>query len=232
MAFFLLILYILNTWLCEQVAQRMSTLPASAALAKVYIPIAKLPVKAGLLFSGATINAKGSGKGWNGPGRLKGRIIVNGLSSFGRLNELPRNTRQRTPTVNGDSTELEDISKITSFRKGQYNLPDFQTKYDHALFFVIKSYTEDDVHMSIKYDVWASTPNGNKKLDDAYEGAQKKAVVTGSKCPVFLFFSVSLVFQYFYVLITMSSCAFVLTPRIVIGLMDNVSICQRFFLTL
>ncbi|XP_010257809.1 PREDICTED: YTH domain-containing family protein 1-like [Nelumbo nucifera] len=45
----------------------------------------------------------------------------------------------------------------------------------------------DDVHKSIKYNVWASTPNGNKKLDAAYQEAQEKP----DCCPVFLFFSVN-----------------------------------------
>ena len=34
-----------------------------------------------------------------------------------------------------------------------YNRFDFITKYDDAKFFVIKSYTEDDIHKSIKYSV-------------------------------------------------------------------------------
>ncbi|WMV08838.1 hypothetical protein MTR67_002223 [Solanum verrucosum] len=38
-----------------------------------------------------------------------------------------------------------------------------------------ESYSEDDVHKSIKYNVWASTPNGNKKLDVAYQKAQQKS---------------------------------------------------------
>ena len=50
----------------------------------------------------------------------------------------------------------------------EYNRVDFPTSYDHARFFVIKSYSEDDVHKSIKYRVWSSTPNGNKRLDGAY----------------------------------------------------------------
>ncbi|KAF9604104.1 hypothetical protein IFM89_002779 [Coptis chinensis] len=41
-------------------------------------------------------------------------------------------------------------------RRDNYNLPDFPTKYDHALFFVIKSYSEDDIHKSIKYNVWVN----------------------------------------------------------------------------
>nr|CAB3492916.1 unnamed protein product [Digitaria exilis] len=56
-----------------------------------------------------------------------------------------------------------------------------------AKFFIIKSYSEDDVHKSIKYNVWASTPSGNKKLDAAYEEAKKKS----SSSPVFLLFSVN-----------------------------------------
>ncbi|KAI3701749.1 hypothetical protein L6452_27064 [Arctium lappa] len=69
----------------------------------------------------------------------------------------------------------------------QYNLPDFVTTYEKAKFFVIKSFSEDNVHRSIKYGVWASTPLGNRKLDAAYQEAQE----TGGNCRIFLFFSVN-----------------------------------------
>lgn len=72
-----------------------------------------------------------------------------------------------------------------------YNLPDFQTDYEDAKFFVIKSYSEDDVHKSIKYSVWSSTINGNKKLDAAFRDAETKTLKDGKKRPIFLFFSVS-----------------------------------------
>ena len=49
---------------------------------------------------------------------------------------------------------------------------------------VIKSYSEDDVHKSIKYGVWASTDTGNRRLDSAYRE-------TGKKGPIYLFFSVN-----------------------------------------
>ncbi|KAD4179473.1 hypothetical protein E3N88_28064 [Mikania micrantha] len=75
-----------------------------------------------------------------------------------------------------------------SLKNNQYNLDGFQTKYEEAKFFIIKSYSEDDVHKCVKYNVWSSTPNGNKKLDEAFLEAQGN---TGSKCPVFLFFSVN-----------------------------------------
>ncbi|KAI3469231.1 hypothetical protein Pfo_025894 [Paulownia fortunei] len=73
----------------------------------------------------------------------------------------------------------------------QYNKVDFPVDYTNAKFFVIKSYSEDDVHKSIKYNVWSSTPNGNKKLSAAYEDAQRIAAGDSRGCPIFLFFSVN-----------------------------------------
>ncbi|KAG8370582.1 hypothetical protein BUALT_Bualt14G0132100 [Buddleja alternifolia] len=73
----------------------------------------------------------------------------------------------------------------------QYNKADFPVDYVNAKFFVIKSYSEDDVHKSIKYSVWSSTPNGNKKLNAAFEDAQRIAAGDSSGCPIFLFFSVN-----------------------------------------
>ncbi|CAL5395831.1 unnamed protein product [Camellia sinensis] len=73
----------------------------------------------------------------------------------------------------------------------QYNKDDFSLDYVNAKFFVIKSYSEDDVHKSIKYNVWSSTPNGNKKLQSAYEDARRIAAGEPRGCPVFLFFSVN-----------------------------------------
>ncbi|WOL19625.1 YTH domain-containing family protein 2-like [Canna indica] len=71
--------------------------------------------------------------------------------------------------------------------RDQYNRADFPETYSDAKFFVIKSYSEDDIHKSIKYNVWASTPHGNKKLDAAYQEAKDKT----NACPIFLFFSVN-----------------------------------------
>jgi len=76
-------------------------------------------------------------------------------------------------------------------RRNQYNRSDFSVEYKQAKFFMIKSYGEDDIHKGIKYNVWASTPNGNNKLDAAYHEAQNLMKDNGERCPVFLFFSVS-----------------------------------------
>lgn len=78
----------------------------------------------------------------------------------------------------------------TSSDTDLYNQPDFKTTYEKAKFFVIKSFSEDNVHRSIKYGVWASTALGNRKLDAAYQEAKKD----GDTCPVFLLFSVCYIY--------------------------------------
>ena len=50
-------------------------------------------------------------------------------------------------------------------------------------FFVIKSFTEEDIHKSMKYGVWSSSKTGNKVLDNNYKYCQQK------NSNVFLFFS-------------------------------------------
>lgn len=47
-----------------------------------------------------------------------------------------------------------------------------QPKYAFSRFFVIKSYTEEDVHKAIKYFIWSSTARGNQILDQAYQELQ------------------------------------------------------------
>ncbi|XP_057982878.1 YTH domain-containing protein ECT4-like isoform X2 [Malania oleifera] len=86
--------------------------------------------------------------------------------------------------LNGD---IESDNSPLIKDKELYNGDDFSENYLDAKFFIIKSYSEDDVHKSIKYSTWASTPNGNKKLDAAYQDAQENS----NGCPVFLFFSVN-----------------------------------------
>ncbi|PIN13942.1 putative high-glucose-regulated protein [Handroanthus impetiginosus] len=84
----------------------------------------------------------------------------------------------------GSLSHIRDVESTSGFR---INSPEFVTGYEHAKFFVIKSFSEDNIHKSIKYNVWASTPLGNKKLDAAY----REAMEAGGICPVFLFFSVN-----------------------------------------
>lgn len=115
------------------------------------------------------------------------------------LNEQNRGPRALKPKSqmtdeHGSSVDQNKESKsVVKILNESYNQPDFVTDYKDAKFFIIKSYSEDNVHKSIKYGVWASTPNGNKKLDAAYCEAKEKQ----DACPVFLFFSVNTFFMAF-----------------------------------
>ena len=53
----------------------------------------------------------------------------------------------------------------------------------NSKFFVIKSFSEEDVHKSIKYGVWSSSKNGNTTLNNAFNASHEK----GGE--VYLFFS-------------------------------------------
>nr|SVE73015.1 EOG090X08DF [Ceriodaphnia reticulata] len=65
-----------------------------------------------------------------------------------------------------------------------YNPKEFDLTAKNARFFVIKSYSEDDIHRSIKYEIWCSTEHGNKRLDAAFRERDGKG-------PVYLYFSVN-----------------------------------------
>ncbi|XP_061370462.1 YTH domain-containing protein ECT2-like [Gastrolobium bilobum] len=119
----------------------------------------------------------------------------NGSSDvLGEQNRGPRISRSKNQlsvkaytTMVGDGNEQGNIIIYTD----QYNKEDFPLDYENAKFFVIKSYSEDDVHKSVKYNVWSSTPHGNKKLENAYEDAKKISAEKSGVCPIFLFFSVN-----------------------------------------
>lgn len=107
------------------------------------------------------------------------------LYGYNELNRGPRAGLSKTCDDEKQQTGAVGTSMIPD--KKMYNKGDFSEEYSDAKFFVIKSYSEDDVHKSIKYSVWSSTNNGNKKLNDAYNESREKA----GTCPVFLFFSVN-----------------------------------------
>ncbi|KAJ8366673.1 hypothetical protein AAFF_G00345550 [Aldrovandia affinis] len=65
-----------------------------------------------------------------------------------------------------------------------YNPKDFDWNLHNGRVFIIKSYSEDDIHRSIKYSIWCSTEHGNKRLDNAFR-------TVATKGPVYLLFSVN-----------------------------------------
>ncbi|MCQ2819047.1 MAG: YTH domain-containing protein [archaeon] len=54
---------------------------------------------------------------------------------------------------------------------------------EDSVFYVIKSFSEEDVHKSIKYDVWSSSKNGNVALNNSFKLTKEK------NANVYLFFS-------------------------------------------
>ncbi|KAF8398599.1 hypothetical protein HHK36_017530 [Tetracentron sinense] len=167
-------------------------------------------VRTGPGFGSNGYDSRTNGRGWLPiDSKYKPRGRGNGFFGYGNtivdgLNELNRGPRAKgfknqkafapitlavkgqNISSNGCNNENKDKLSVCP-DKEQYNREDFLDNYSDAKFFIIKSYSEDDVHKSIKYSVWASTPNGNKKLDAGYKEAQEKS----GGCPVFLFFSVN-----------------------------------------
>lgn len=86
-----------------------------------------------------------------------------------------------TPTPSAPPAAVQANGALVD--ASQFNPPDFKIP-PFSRHFVIKSYSEDDVHKSIKYGVWASTDMGNRRLDTAYRESAGRG-------PVYLFFSVN-----------------------------------------
>ncbi|GMI88803.1 evolutionarily conserved C-terminal region 2 [Hibiscus trionum] len=160
-------------------------------------------IRGGLGYGSYGYSARKNVQGWyNVSNNNKYRFNGYGKENMDGLNELNRGPRVKgyknkdglgtaTLAVKDQNIPLTENCKDNAvplvLDVEQYNKEDFPGSYLDAKFFVIKSYSEDDVHKSIKYNVWASTPNGNKKLDAAFRGANEKP--DGS--PIFLLFSVN-----------------------------------------
>ncbi|KAK1316192.1 hypothetical protein QJS10_CPA05g00144 [Acorus calamus] len=109
-----------------------------------------------------------------------------------RTNRLKGQWASSIPVkAHSDRAGASNVQENIIIYADQFNKEDFSVNYLNAKFFVIKSYSEDDVHKSIKYNVWSSTSSGNKKLATAYEDAQRLSAGNPKGCPIFLFFSVN-----------------------------------------
>lgn len=104
-----------------------------------------------------------------------------GRPGLGVATSFNNQSPSQTPVQGFVTTPIDVPSLIAT--KG-YNPSSFETRPQFARFFVIKSYTEDDVHKSLKYEIWSSTDPGNKRLDKAFKD-------TAGRGPIYLFFSVN-----------------------------------------
>lgn len=141
---------------------------------------------------------KGGGKGYmqmgfhqvEGRGRDYGRGggLVSGFDDRGKRDDERDRERARNGVrgmrsggfgmagTMGPTVHTPEVMRL----KETINPQDFEINPIFARFFVIKSYSEDDVHKSIKYGVWASTDTGNKRLDQAYRETGKKVAISAS----------------------------------------------------
>lgn len=178
-----------------QVSHLASDIPAG--FAKGFNPVSKFSSfthqKPGF-FPHNGVNYRPNSRPWNGNGnekyKLREKPNRNGHLEASSEQTCGPRARNRNSRLNL-AAEKEEMGLLV--QRDQYNLPDFRTEYENVKFYVIKSFSEDDIHKSIKYNVWASTPNGNKKLDAAFQEAETKANETGTELPIFLFFSVSFI---------------------------------------
>lgn len=186
--------------------QNQRPLPASSMMENAIYPSSRLynAYNTGLGYGSTFYDSRFSGQ-WGyvdnkckSGGRGNGfycfpNVSLDGLSELNRgpranrvkniKSSIPAATKENNLSENGKS----EHSNFMVPDKDQCNKEHFPVEYSDAKFFVIKSYSEDDLHKSVKYNVWASTPNGNKKLDSAYKEAQGR----DAACPIFLFFSVN-----------------------------------------
>ena len=72
------------------------------------------------------------------------------------------------------------------WRKNNFNPKDPNLDFEEARFFIIKSYSEDDIFRSIKYSIWTSTEHGNRRLNEAYKEQSENG-----NAPIYLLFSVN-----------------------------------------
>ncbi|CAF0844174.1 unnamed protein product [Brachionus calyciflorus] len=85
---------------------------------------------------------------------------------------------------NKNENQIDIDLKPRKIESNSYNPIEFNITPSSARFFVIKSYSEDDVFVSIKHNVWCSTEHGNRRLNSAFIKGE-------GNTPVYLFFSVN-----------------------------------------
>ncbi|RWS30012.1 YTH domain family protein 1-like protein [Leptotrombidium deliense] len=136
------------------------------------------------------MNSNSSGS--NGQ-QVQQTVGVNSVSNHHNSQQQSQQSQQQTqPQSHGQSSSLCDsagnfpahpvLDKLRN--ENSYNPKEFDMSPKNARFFIIKSYSEDDIHRSIKYSIWCSTEHGNKRLDAAFKSQEGKG-------NVYLFYSVN-----------------------------------------
>ena len=124
-------------------------------------------------------------------GRYRGRYNYRGQYRNG-IHDIPYYPLYNQQFSNTYNNEEESLNRIEKYIFKNYNnLIDINERNSNILFeintdckfFIIKSFSEEDIHKSIKYGVWSSSKKGNTTLSNAFNKTKEKDSF------VYLFFS-------------------------------------------
>ncbi|KAK3753538.1 hypothetical protein QZH41_006517 [Actinostola sp. cb2023] len=145
-------------------------------------PPAPKPVKQlGQVQPSAMGVAKGDPPSWGNVVKSNANKPMVGRGQRPRTGNAGNIGQNSSPASSGEPLPVLERLKA----KWNYNHKDNPLlMHGNARFFIIKSYSEDDIHRSIKYSVWTSTEHGNRRLNEAFKEQSKSG-------PVYLIFSVN-----------------------------------------
>ena len=127
------------------------------------------------------------------PGKSDSGSWVNAAKSAASKAQPGRSNAQRPRPGTGNNGSSsgagsgETVPVLERLKaKHNYNPRELSLSQRNARFFIIKSYSEDDIHRSIKYSVWTSTEHGNRRLNEAFR--EQSRIDRG---PIYLLVSVN-----------------------------------------
>ena len=134
--------------------------------------------------SGINSGNRNDSSTWNGSNASVKSSSKQGNSKTGQQ----RNRSGGTAGLSNISTPGQPMVPVLERLRSinDYNPKEFSLRLKDVRFFIIKSYSEDDIHRSIKYSVWTSTEHGNRRLNDAFKEQQRVG-----KGPMYLLYSVN-----------------------------------------
>lgn len=133
-----------------------------------------------------TVAVPNPGKNSSKPAVFSWASVASQSKAPATKSEKPKVAPVQAPVSPSASSALAPagVTTAANWIKLGYNPVGFDCNPVDARFFIIKSYNEDDVHKSIKYNAWTSTETGNKRLNKAFKESP-------SSCQIYLFFSVN-----------------------------------------
>lgn len=162
--------------------------PAKKPPPKTQAPAQNFNSKSNFSNQNGTVASAGKGKQpsrWNNRQQQQQQQLQNGNNYNDNSDNIVAHPNDSHLNINRLKEGSELLKKL--MKKYNFNPRDYNMDLKNARFFIIKSYSEDDIFRSIKYSSWTSTEHGNRRLNEAFKEQQKK----GIKTPMYLLFSVN-----------------------------------------